>query len=170
MRFGILLFALFSLSACAVPLKSQEMMPQFDFYDSLEKNKFEDNIFVRTVDVEKGVGGASPVTPEEYRKALVASFRQADLYAPEDEAKYVMDTVMTDMEQPIMGFNMTVTATAQYDVLKASNESNVFSENVSVPCTKGIGDAFDGAIRLRLASGCAVGENITHVIKVISNE
>jgi hypothetical protein len=75
---------------------------------------------------------------------------------------------MIGMKQPIMGFNMTVTASAEYKIYRKSNDRFVHEESVSVPCTKGIGDAFDATIRLRLASGCAVGENITHLIKVIS--
>lgn len=162
--------SLFLLSACAVPMKSQEMMPQFDFYDSVKSKKFEDNIYVRNIEVAKGVGGMSPVTPEEYRAALVSAFRQADLYAPEGEAKYALDAVMTEMKQPAFGFNLTATASANYTLEQALNGKTVFSQTVAVPCTKGVGDAFDAAIRLRLASGCAVGENITHLIKVIVND
>lgn len=165
-----MVLASLALSACAIPLKSQEMLPQFDFYDELDAQKFENSIFIRNVDVAKGVGGVSPVTPEEYRAALVSSFRQADLYSKEEKAKYALDAAMTDMKQPMFGFNLTATATADYEVIKKSNDSKVLSESVSVPCTKTMGDAFDGAVRLRLASGCAVGENITHLIKVISQE
>jgi len=170
MRILLALACVFILSGCAVPLKSQEMIPQFDFYDSVEANKYEDNIFVRNVDVAKGVGGMTPMTPEEYRAALVASFRQADLYETEDKAKYVLDAYMSEMKQPAFGFNLTVTATSEYKLFKQSNDDLVFNEQVAVPCTRGIGDAFDAAIRLRMASGCAVGENITHAIKVISKE
>ena len=170
MRFFLIGVILLSLSACAPPMRSQEMMPQFDFYDSLKENKYEDNIYIRNVEVAKGVGGASPVTPEEYRQALVFAFRQADLYEKQEEAEYSLDAHMTEMDQPLMGFNMTVTAKADYSLYSISNNNLVFKESVSVPCTKGLGDAFDGGQRLRLTSGCAVGENITHLIKVISKK
>ena len=170
MRFLLMGLVLLSLSACAAPMQSQEMMPQFDFYDSIKENKYEDNIYIRNVEVAEGVGGASPVAPEEYRQALVFAFRQADLYEKQGEAQYVLDAYMTEMDQPFMGFNMTVTAKADYSLYNKSNNNLVFQESVSVPCTKGIGDAFDGAQRLRLTSGCAVGENITHLIKVISKK
>jgi hypothetical protein len=164
------ILCVFLLSGCAVPLKSQEMLPQFDFYDSLKSKKFEDNIFVNNVDVAENVGGQTPVTPEEYKITLVSSFRQADLYAPENDAKYFLDAYMSEMNQPVFGFNLTVTSVADYKVFRKSDKKLMFSETISVPCTKGFGDAFDAALRLRLASGCAVGENITHVIKVISKE
>lgn len=160
--------ALLLLSGCAAPLKSNEMMPQFDFYDTVKSKKYEDNIFIRHVDVHKGAGGMTPVTPEEFRSALVSSFRQADLYETEDKAKYFLDAAMRDMKKPMLGLNMTVTASADYKIYRKSNDGLMLEESVSVPCTKGIGDAFNGEIRLRLASGCAVGENITHLIKVIS--
>ncbi|MCL4678842.1 MAG: hypothetical protein KJ017_09655 [Alphaproteobacteria bacterium] len=168
MRLIGLLFFLNILSACAVPMQSQEMMPQFDFYDSVSPEKYKDSIFVRNIEIKKGVGGSMPVTPEEYRSALVSSLRQADLYAPQDKATYALDAFMSEMKQPMIGFNLTVNTTTEYKIYKASDNSLEFSESVTVPCTKGMGDAFDGAIRLRMASGCSVGENITHAIKLIS--
>ena len=164
----ILIALMLSLSACAVPLKSQEMSPQYDFYDTVSSKKFDDSIFIRNVDVPKAIGGASPVTPEEFKAALISAFRQADYYETPEKAKYALEAVMTEMKQPFMGFNLTVTATTDYKIFKVKNDELVFSETIAVPCTKGMGDAFDAAYRLRLASGCAVGENITHFIKLLS--
>ena len=156
------------LGACAVPLKSHEMMPPFDFYDTVQSEKYSDSIFIRNVSVSKGVGGDTPITPDEYKATLTSALRQANLYSPQDTAKYSLDANITKMKKPFMGFNMTVTVATEYKILEVSNEMVIFEEKISVPCTKTIGDSFDSMIRLRLASGCAVGENITHFIKVIS--
>jgi len=158
------------LSACAAPLKSQEMLPQYDFYDQLGAKTFQDAVSIRNVDVAKGVGGVSPVTPEEYRAALVSAFRQADLYGKEDSAKYALDAFISEMNQPVFGFNMTATTTANYKVFRNSDNELVYEDTLALPCTKTISDAFDGALRIRMASGCSVGENITHLIKVLSEK
>ena len=170
MRFIVFFISLLSLSACAVPMKSQEMMPQFDFYDSVSSRKYNDSIFIRNVDVKKGLGGVMPVIADEYKAALVSSFRQADLYSRQDSAEYVLDAYMSEMKVPAFGFNLTVKTTAEYKIYLISEDTLQLTESVTVPCTKGMGDAFDASIRLRLAAGCSVGENITHVIKVISQE
>ena len=167
MKHFALILPLLLLSACTAPLTSQEMSPQFDFYDQLTPTTFEDKISVRNIEVAKGVGGAMPVTPEEFRAALTASLRQADLYSKEEEAKFFIDAHVVDMKQPYFGFNMTATTTADYTVYN-EKDSVVFQEQVSVPCTKTMGDAFNGEVRARMASGCSVGENITHLIKVLS--
>lgn len=145
------------------------MLPQFDFYDQVSPEKFEDKLFIRNVDVAKGVGGQIPVTPEAFRAALTSSLRQADLYSRQEEAEYFLDAYVVEMKQPMFGFNMTATTTADYTVY-SKNESVVFQEQVSVPCTKTMGDAFNGEVRIRMASGCSVGENITHLVKVLSNK
>ena len=160
--------AILLLSGCAMPMKSQEMLPQFDFYDQLDAKKYQDSISVRDVTVNDGVGGLSPVTASEYKSALVSALRQADLYCKEGEARYYLDANMSDMEQPFIGFNMTAKTTASYKIYKVKGGDAVFSETLTLPCTKTISDAFDGAVRARLASGCSVGENITHLIKILS--
>lgn len=170
----ISIFAVLILAGCAIPMESREMQPQFDFYDTVDPQKFRDAIYIRDVEVEEGLGGASPVLDEEFRDVLISSFRKAHLLEEEEEkAAYIMDARMVEMDQPITllsGFNLIVSTAATYSVYRQPDGGVIFEETVRVPCTRGLGDAYDSEIRLRLASGCAVGENITHIINLLARE
>ena len=165
----LLLSVVFILSGCGVPLRSQEMAPQFDFYDSLNVKKYKNKIYVRNAEVAKGVGGMTPVSPEEFRSALVVAFRQAGLYSKEDNARYFLDSNMTEMKQPVIGLNLTKTTTADYKLYSKSGKI-VFQDTIKIPCTRTMADAFFADQRLRMANACSVGENITHLVKVLSDK
>ena len=163
------LTALTFLSACAIPLEPQEMYANQNAYDSLS-HRLDRKITLGKVSSKEGLGGATPVTAPNYELALQSSLRQAGWYSPSDSAKYTLNASLLELKQPFMGFNMTVNSTAQYDLINTTTGKTAYSEQINIPCTKGIADAFDGAVRLRKATGCAVSENITHLLKVLSSK
>ena len=166
-RLALLTILLF-VSGCAMPLKSGELAPSFDFYDQLEDTHFEDAVYVRDVTVSESVTGTFTIPPEELRAALIVALRQAVIYRKLDDSQYYLNVHMAALDQPVFGFNMTATATIEYSVHKNDDDDIVYRESLTLPCTKTMADAFNGSIRARLANGCAVGENITHFIKSLA--
>lgn len=156
------------LSACAAPLSSGELMPKAGLYDQLEKSKYSNAITLGNVDVKKGIGGIAPVDVAGYKEALLSSLRQANLYAKPEDAKYTLDSYLSDIEQPIIGFSFTVKTTAEYTLKSNSNGSVVYQDTLNLPCTTPFAEAWNADVRMRKATGCAVGENITHFLKTLS--
>lgn len=157
------------VSGCTTPIPSSEMLPQHDFYDALVPGQYQDGIYVRSAQVAKDVGGSYfSVTPEAFKTALISTLRQADLYANQDNARYVLDATFKAMKVPVFGLNMTAKTTIDYTLIQQSNGVVVFQDTMTLPCTKTFTDAFSGEVRARMASGCAVGENLTHAVKVLT--
>lgn len=167
-KYLVLLPVLF-LIGCAPAMNSAEMMPKTKLYDQLGESKFTGALVVRKADVQKGLGGATGnVTPEAYKEALISSVRQAGLYAKNGKEKYAVDAYLKQLDQPIFGFNFTVKATADYTITNLKNDKIVYQQTLTLPCTVLFAEEFVADIRLRRATGCAIGENITHFLKTIS--
>ncbi len=156
------------LPACAPVLKSHEMMPKMQAYDGISSSKMlNKNISVSSVVVKKGLGGmVAPITDAEYRDALVSALRLSGWYGG-DTGKYRLDANLLEVDQPYIGFNFTVTAKAEYTLTDKKTGKVRYHDILTLPCTVTMAEAFVGEVRLRNATSCAVGENITHLLKVL---
>ncbi|WHN66079.1 hypothetical protein [Cysteiniphilum sp. QT6929] len=108
---------------------------------------------------------ASKVNNENMQAALVDSLKHANLYAPANKAEYALNAKLEKLEQPFMGFDMTVSATASYDLINTHNKQSVWHKQISSKYTATTSDAFVGATRLRLANEGAIRNNIAELIK-----
>lgn len=157
------------LAACAAPLTGAEMMPNSRVYDQLDANALNKNISLHTVVADLGLGGIAPVVSDQYKEALALGLRQAGWYAPDNsKSAYSLDAHMTKISQPFIGFDFTVTSVAEYSLVKTSSGKVVYSEVLTLPCTTGFSEAFNADVRMRKATACSVGENIAHLLKVLS--
>ena len=165
----LLILIILVLPSCAPALQGAEMMPKSSLYDALGNPKnLSRNISLGNVQAEKGAGGAiSPVTSENYKEALVLALRQAGWYSP-DKARFVLDAHILKIDQPAFGFNFTVKTEAEYTLTEIKTGKVRYHDVLTLPCTVTFGDAFNAEVRLRKATACAVGENITHLLKVLS--
>ena len=71
---------------------------------------------------------------------------------------------LQSVDQPLVGFNMTVTASIRYMVTERATGKEIFSRVVSVPYTASFGDSLMGVERLRLANEGAIRSNISQLI------
>ena len=165
-----LLMCAISLTACAVPLTSAEMSPKPYIYDLLDAPKLDKKITLGNVIVDKGLGGMTPVLAEQYAEALSGALRQAGWYTTSEKATYVLDAHLTELKQPVIGFNFTVKSAADYSLAKASNRNSIYQDTLQLPCTVRFVEAVNGEVRLRRATGCAVAENITQLLNVLSEK
>jgi hypothetical protein len=83
----------------------------------------------------------------------------------EGQARYTLVASLVSLQQPALGFDMTVTATVQYALTDNTTGTVVWHEAVATPHTATVSDAFVGGTRLRLANEGAVRKNIARLIE-----
>jgi hypothetical protein len=122
-----------------------------------------------TFDVGAVAGGeetnplwTSEVSQDAFRTALVSSLRNQGLYDPASGLE--ISAVLEEVDQPLLGFDVTVTATVTYRVTDASG-AVVFDERIVRPYTANFSDAFLGVERLKLANEGAIKTNIETFIE-----
>ena len=112
---------------------------------------------------------ASQVGNAELREALIASLRSHGLLSDAPAgAKYLVAANLQRLDQPMFGFNMTVTSSVHYTVNRASDNSPFFVRTIEAPYTAAVGDAFYGVERLKLANEGAIRENISRFLQELS--
>lgn len=105
----------------------------------------------------------SEVSNENFRQALQQSL-ELHAMAGMGHGRYMLNAQLLDLDQPIIGFNSTVTAKVRYTLMSASDQSTKFDETIETPYTATLSDAFVGVERLRLANEGAIRENISAAI------
>ena len=109
----------------------------------------------------------SQVSNENFRQALELSLKQHTILGGGD-APLALQAILVSLDQPVIGFDMTVTSTVTYQITNAAGQS-VFDETVATPYTANFSDAFAGVERLRLANEGSIKKNIrTFIQKLVA--
>lgn len=106
----------------------------------------------------------SQISSEDFKKALEDSLASVQLLNPQNNGKYRLSLELQKLKQPIVGFNMTVTAVVNYKLADAETGKVVLEETIETPFTATVSDAFMGVERLKLANEGAARENIKELI------
>ncbi len=104
----------------------------------------------------------SQVSNEDFATALQTSIEKYGLFSSVIRGgggHYLLDVRLVRLQQPMLGFNMTVQAEVEWR-LKDGSGRVVWTETTNRPYTATVGDAFVGATRLKLANEGAIRENI----------
>ena len=109
---------------------------------------------------------ASKVSNGSFKSALESSLTLSVLKGGPD-APYKLNANLVSLDQPTMGFNMTVTSVVKYTLLAKDKPAPVMEETVVTPYTANFSDAFVGVERLRLANEGSMRENIREIISRI---
>lgn len=108
----------------------------------------------------------SNVSNADFSRALEDSLKGVGLLAPSrDKSEYLLAANLNALEQPILGFDMTVTASVSYTLTENLSGKEVYRSTVSTPFTATVSDAFLGVERLKIANEGAVRANIADIIK-----
>ena len=128
-------------------------------------DKYANNIDVISVSGGQKTNPAwsSQIASDDFKKAIVASLMNAGLY--EKNAQYRLKAELLKIEQPSMGFDMTVTMTVRYTLLNYKDKSIIFQKVITKPYTATVGDAFAGVKRLQMANEGSARENIYLLLK-----
>jgi len=126
----------------------------------------QDSKLTRAINVGLIDGGSSTsplwtsqVSNEDFAEALRRSLRSHAMFGTEGNA-FRLEATLVGLRQPLVGFNMEVTSTVRYRLVRLSDNVTVFDETVTRPYTAKFGDAFAGYVRLKLANEGSVRENI----------
>ncbi|MDD9877860.1 MAG: hypothetical protein OXR84_10515 [Magnetovibrio sp.] len=79
--------------------------------------------------------------------------------------KYDLNAYLMGLTQPLIGLDMTVTATVRYELIDTATRKSLVNETVTVPYTAKFSDAFIGTERLRLANEGSIRENIAAFLR-----
>jgi hypothetical protein len=105
----------------------------------------------------------SKISNEGFSAALVESLKQTGLFKSIDtsgDAAYRLTTTIEDLEQPIMGLDMTVSLRIDWLLVRTTDGQSLWHDKILSTYTATVGDSFDGALRLRLANEGAARQNI----------
>jgi hypothetical protein len=148
------------LSGCATPAKSTAMIPP-----GINPPRHHPH----TVRITVGGGQetnpllTSNISNEDFAQALAGAIAQSRLFSEVSNsggAEYDLSVTILYVDQPVMGFNMTVEMRTYWQLTRSGNSSPLFHTTVISSYTATVGDAFAGLKRLRLANEGAARENI----------
>ena len=147
------------MSAMIAPVTSQTILP--------ENSPLRNNVAVHIVTGGKETSPMwmSQVSTDDFQEALKLSLRQHTILGAFD-APLRIEANLIDLDQPIMGFDMTVTAHARY-IVRTEDGETAFDRTFVSPFTADFSSNFLGAERLRLANEGAVKKSIAEFISAL---
>jgi hypothetical protein len=108
----------------------------------------------------------SQVSNEDFAAALRASL-SAQALIDLSGRRFRIDAVLTNLSQPLVGFDMTVTAVVTYRFTEVATGRVAFDRVIATPFTATFGASVIGVERLRLANEGAIRENISALISAL---
>lgn len=111
---------------------------------------------------------ASQVADGDFKTALKNSLLQSNLHAVGAE-KYLVTAEIAELEQPLMGLDLTVTSKVRYKVTRVADKTVVYDKLVTQAHTATFGDSALGVERLRLANEGSIKKNISSFITEVAN-
>lgn len=159
-----------ALSGCATPASEQGMTVAVTPAIQAAPEALRGQVAVKDVSGGKETNPLwiSNVGSDGFRNALAASLKKAGLAGSDEASRYLVAATIQNVEQPLMGFNMTVTMTVDYQLIERSTNTVAWKETVTRPYTATVGDAFVGTERMRLANEGAARANIASFIELLA--
>lgn len=169
-KLAFLVFAVVFVGGCASGAVSKNMVPK----DLNVANIYPYSVLVKVEGGrETNAVGASQISSPEFQDAIVESLRTYGIFKSvlaEGNTDYMLEAAIMNLQQPLFGFNLTVTIEIAWKLTKMKDGSTVMSENLINSYTATVDDAFTAAKRLRLANEGAARENIRDALKKISEK
>lgn len=167
------LLSILMLAGCAAPARIDQMTaaPKSEVVRTIGNSPFKASVAIKEVSGGQKTNPMwkSNVDGKDFEKALEASLRAAGLLTDKNEAgAYHLIANLEKMDQPFMGFNMTVTAHVRYELVDSKTGKSIFTKEISTPFTAKMSDAFMGVERLKIANEGATRSNIDQFIEEIS--
>lgn len=153
---SVLLVAL--VAGCAAPADPVAMKPT-TVTEIKSKAAYRSAIQVVTVEGGKKTNPAwlSKISSEDFKLALEDTLQSVGYHSKTGELQ--LNVKLLAVEQPIAGFNITVTTVVEY-ILKRSDGKTVFSKTITTPYTAAFEEHLLGVTRLKKANEGSVRANI----------
>jgi hypothetical protein len=111
--------------------------------------------------------GKSQVSNESFHDALAQSLAAAKL-GTTGPGRYRLNADLVELDQPWIGFDITVTAKVHYTLTSPNGGAPRFDQIVETPYTAAFGDNLYGVERFRLADEGAIRANIETAIAALA--
>jgi hypothetical protein len=161
------------LGACAAPAERSNMtVSHIPAFAEPTDTSLIGGIAVGSVDggQETHPLGTSEVDNEDFQSALMESMRDHGLLAEGNAPRYILYAHLLNLQQPLIGLNMTVNAKVNYELVDAVNGQPSQDKTVETEFTSPFGDAFAADERTRLANEGAIRENIREFLTWLSRK
>lgn len=160
-----------ALTGCASSAKIEGMTVSDSQAQTLPFDKpLHDNLLISEVNGGESTNPlwTSEIDGSAFQSALQQSLVNAGLLSSSSQAPYVLHANLLRVDQPMFGLDFKVTTEVEYSLVESAGGKVLFREVLRTPFTAGIGDAFFGVKRLRLANEGAAKENIAALLKRLS--
>ncbi|MDB6058694.1 MAG: hypothetical protein JWO95_2538, partial [Verrucomicrobiales bacterium] len=105
----------------------------------------------------------SKVSGEDFKTALLESLRKSKIFQSaqaDGTAPFRLEVRLEVLEQPIFGFDLTVSMRADWTLIQSKDDRQIWHERVLSSHTATVGDEFVAVARLRVANEGAARKNI----------
>ncbi len=168
MPMALLLLAL-GLSACASGAKPGAMLAPNTPQTTTSAN----SNLREAVGIGQVAGGretnplwVSDVSSSDLAEALRLSLSVRTMLAIRDE-RFRLEANMIDLQQPMMGIDMTVTSKIRYRLTRVADNVIVFEPLITAPFTAAFTSSLVGVERLKLANEGSIRENISQFLAAL---
>ncbi|MEO8677109.1 MAG: hypothetical protein ABI569_16155 [Casimicrobiaceae bacterium] len=160
--------AVFVLAGCATPARIEQMtVSSAGIPTTPAPEAVQQNIAIKDVTggQETNPLWTSQVSSAEFERALEASLKAAGLLQPiRTSGRFTLTAQLAKLDQPLIGLNMTVTASVLYVLVERSTGKTLWEQTLVTPYTAKFGDSLLAIERLKLANEGAIRENISALI------
>ena len=108
----------------------------------------------------------SDVSSSDMAEALRLSLSARTMLAIRDE-RFRLEANMINLQQPMMGLDMTVTSKVRYRLTRLSDNTIVFEREITAPFTAAFSSSLIGVERLKLANEGSIRENIAQFLAAL---
>jgi hypothetical protein len=165
--FAGLLVAATLIGGCASGSKPDAMVVQI--VAPVHKNEGDVSIAV-SGGKETSKMGASQISNDAFAQALRESIEKAGLFGnvATSDARYRLTSFIGKVDQPMLGFSLTVKMEVSYALKDTKSGSTVWAKDVNSEYTATTSQAFAAVERLRLANEGAARENIRQALTAMA--
>ena len=155
------------LAGCASPAQVDGMMARhIDVTKAAANTQTKNSISINNVSGgnETNPLWVSEVANADFKLALEKSLKDALLLSSAvEDGKYLLEVTLKNLEQPLFGLDLKVTATAEYTLKTKVSGRIIYSKTFVTPFTATFSDSAMAIQRLRIANEGAVRNNIEKV-------
>jgi len=155
---------------CAGAAKVDNMViPSHESSFLVAKGELKDNVYLSGVSGGKGTNPLwkSNIGNKEFNAALLQSLMDAQ-YLGGPDSNFQLRAELLEVDQPLIGINLTVTTTVVYILVERNSGEDVLIETITASYTAGMSDSVIAVKRLRLANEGSARENIHEFLKALS--
>jgi hypothetical protein len=118
-----------------------------------------------------GADGSSDIADEDLKAVIESSIERTGVFkqvVQSGGSEYELTVRVVSIKKPLAGFSMTVDMETAWSLVRVSDRKAVLQKGIASTYTAGMGEAFSGMTRVRMAVEGAVRENIAQGLKAIA--